>query len=260
LNLTTLLRYDIGSFVYRARRPFDPSKLYHVLKNNFVLIQPELEEEQEEDDEEEQDENIKDEDLEDSDGILTDSEMTEYDAKWKQNEQECVMNKKAHPLFRGIHRSTGSFWLATRPNHWGGWNSAGAILTLDTNQPWFCMQPQEEWTDDKEVKSLILSDFIDPWGDRRQEIVFIGEGLDEGALIQLFDSCLLNDKDWKFWEKVMENERLSLQEKNDLLQEKWEDNWAEWPPLSEYKAHSTDNAHIQCRHGHPLEDRMMSCT
>jgi hypothetical protein len=44
------------------------------------------------------------------------------------------------------------------------------------------------------------------WGDRRQEIVFIGGGLDalnHELVMHAFDSCLLTNAEMKKWEKAM---------------------------------------------------------
>lgn len=50
---------------------------------------------------------------------------------------------------------------------------------------WWAAVPDEEWPDDASgQRPIILSDFQPGCGDRRQEIVFIGAGMDEvsGAL------------------------------------------------------------------------------
>lgn len=44
---------------------------------------------------------------------------------------------------------------------------------------------------------------MEPWGDRRQEVVFIGEQLDHSGLQTSFDRCLLTDKEMRKWERVM---------------------------------------------------------
>ena len=41
-------------------------------------------------------------------------------------------------MFKGLLRSKGFFWLATRPNLHGEWSQAGTMLTLQGGGPWFC--------------------------------------------------------------------------------------------------------------------------
>ena len=53
------------------------------------------------------------------------------------------------------------------------------------------------------TRESILRDFQEPWGDRRQEIVFIGQKLDQKALSKVFDKCLLNDVEMKRWQRIM---------------------------------------------------------
>lgn len=70
-----------------------------------------------------------------------------------------------------------------------------------------------------------MADFAEPWGDRRQEIVFIGEKLDVDGLQAEFDSCLLTDREMQKWEKIMKssddaevvNEKLA-----DVFEGKWQ--------------------------------------
>lgn len=52
--------------------------------------------------------------------------------------QQIALNKSNDPAFRGLIRSKGFFWLATRPNFHGAWSQAGAMLTLQGGDQWFC--------------------------------------------------------------------------------------------------------------------------
>eukprot|EP00177_Eucheuma_denticulatum_P005576 GFKZ01010135.1.p1 GENE.GFKZ01010135.1~~GFKZ01010135.1.p1 ORF type:complete len:462 (+),score=87.80 GFKZ01010135.1:85-1386(+) len=125
------LEYGIRSFVYKARRPFDPSKL-----SAFI------------------------------------------DEPWP-----------------GVVRSKGYFWLATRPDLIGELSMAGSSLKLDKIGIWWASAPKdvlEEQLKDPEFRKQADKEFHKVWGDRKQELVFIGcDPMDEAKLRARLDSCLL---------------------------------------------------------------------
>ena len=207
-RLIDYFRYGIGSFVYRARRPFDPTKLYNVLEGKFVLLQDEVEEDDDDEEEEEEASDAENDDTKsgsepnsaspaNSDVATDDEDDDEEHVKPDFTNEQILANKKASAHFRGLHRSKGIFWLATRPNQMGAWSTAGAMLTLGSEMPWFCQVREEEWMADEQTVQNIKADFEGEWGDRRQEIVMIGEKLDEEALTRLFDGCLLSKAEMK---------------------------------------------------------------
>lgn len=57
--------------------------------------------------------------------------------------------------------------------------------------------PDEEWPGEVPQRSVIISDFDleSEFGDRRQEIVFIGAGMDELAICRQVDAALLSDEE-----------------------------------------------------------------
>ena len=62
---------------------------------------------------------------------------------------------------------------------------------------WWAAAPEEEWPDDEELISEILSNFSGEYGDRRQELVFIGQGLDHHRVEEILDCCLLTDHEFQ---------------------------------------------------------------
>jgi len=95
----------------------------------------------------------------------------------------------------GVIRSKGFFWLATRMNHVGLWSKAGAQTDVQLAGKWFAAVPRENWPDDEDEITTVLSNWKEPYGDRRQEIVLIGYigRMDEAFLRECLDSCLLTE-------------------------------------------------------------------
>jgi G3E family GTPase len=122
-------QYGIASFVYRARRPFHPQRLW----------------------------------------------------QWFGNE------------WPGVVRSKGYFWLATRPDFAGAWSQAGAMSRHACAGLWWAAVDRAEWPQDEEGQATIRARWQEPHGDRQQELVLIGIGMDEAALTAGFDACLLTD-------------------------------------------------------------------
>jgi G3E family GTPase len=143
--------YGIRSFVYRARRPFEPAKF------------------------------------------------------------QAFINKP----WPGVIRSKGFFWLATRPHYVGELAQAGALVKASKRGLWWSAVPRERWPDGEEWAASMEPYFDKIWGDRRQEIVFIGvDPMNEAAMRAELDACLCGMVDrftpeaWRFlpdpfpnWEK-----------------------------------------------------------
>ena len=126
-------QYGISSFVYRARVPFHPSRLW---------------------------------------ALLGDAEA-----------------------WQGGLRSKGLVWLASRSNLIGLWSQAGGSASCGGGGSWYAALPKSEWPEDEEAREQLQSDWREPWGDRRQELVFIGVGLDEARLRAKLDAALLTDEE-----------------------------------------------------------------
>jgi G3E family GTPase len=123
--------YGISSFVYRARKPFNPKKFYRFIN-----------------------------------------------AAWP-----------------GVIRAKGHFWLATRPDAVGELALAGAQLRTSKRGRWWGAVPTRQWPDNAEWRET-MRPFLDPmWGDRRQELVFIGcEPMDELWLRRSLNACLVEEE------------------------------------------------------------------
>lgn len=114
--------YGIGTFVYRARRPFHPARLWETIKDVFVVIQEELVpqggEEMDEEDDNDSDEN-EDEEMEDDD---------EEEEQPQLNPKKRLEAKMAHETFGPLLRSKGFLWLATRSRMVSGYPHILSII------------------------------------------------------------------------------------------------------------------------------------
>lgn len=92
-----------------------------------------------------------------------------------------------------VIRSKGFFWLASRPDAAGEWSQAGGIVRHGPAGIWWDAAPREYWPQDPEERARIEAEFEGEYGDRRQEIVFIGQHLEPELTREILDGCLLDD-------------------------------------------------------------------
>lgn len=93
----------------------------------------------------------------------------------------------------GVVRAKGFFWLATRPHHVGEMSQAGALVRTQKMGLWWSSVPKQQWPQDPGFLAM-MKPYLDPiWGDRRQEIVFIGaDPMNEAAIRAELDACLID--------------------------------------------------------------------
>jgi G3E family GTPase len=119
--------YGVSSFVYRARRPFDPQKIHQILNQPMP----------------------------------------------------------------GILRAKGHFWVASRPEWLIEYSLAGTISSLKPLGLWWSAVPKNRWPEHPEMVEMLKKNWQEPFGDRRQELVFIGTDFDQQAITQMLDAALM---------------------------------------------------------------------
>jgi len=103
-------------------------------------------------------------------------------------------------------RSKGYFWLATRSECAGQWSQAGGIAHYGFGGMFWSAVPRASWPTDEEYLENIQKSWVEPFGDMRQELVFIGQGLDQIGIESALDACLLSEEELlrgrQFWETL----------------------------------------------------------
>ncbi len=97
----------------------------------------------------------------------------------------------------GVVRAKGFFWLATRPAWVGEWQLAGRMGRHQGAGFWWAAIEETRWPEDPAWREMIRGLWVEPTGDRRQEIVFIGIGMDEAKLRAELDATLLTNEEWR---------------------------------------------------------------
>ena len=104
-----------------------------------------------------------------------------------------------------IIRSKGLFWLASRPGQAISWSQAGGSLKADSAGVWWSSMPYEkriQYVAFVDNQKHIESNWDKFYGDRKNELVFIGQEMDEELIRKELADCLstekeIENKDWK---------------------------------------------------------------
>ena len=105
--------------------------------------------------------------------------------------------------FGKLIRSKGFFWLGSRLEYAGQWSQAGGIARYGYAGLFWRSVPRKDWPTDEQALASIKENWIEPFGDMRQELVFIGQSLNEKAITNALDDCLVTEDDMlkgeEFW-------------------------------------------------------------
>jgi G3E family GTPase len=120
--------------------------------------------------------------------------------------------ERLHAFFNrtwpNVVRAKGFFWLATRPEWCGEMSMAGALVRHNAAGFWWASVPKDRWPQDDDHLTMIARRWSEPFGDRKQELVFIGtREMDEASIRAALDRCLMplpetGKVDTKAWRKL----------------------------------------------------------
>ena len=123
-----------------------------------------------------------------------------------------------HLFPSNIIRSKGMFWLASRPEQALIWGQAGGSLKADSAGVWWSSMPYHKRTQYMafvENQKLIEGNWDHRFGDRKNEIVIIGQDLNEEEIIAELEACIATEE--------------------ELLTEQWKEGYKDdWPVQRAY--------------------------
>jgi G3E family GTPase len=110
-------------------------------------------------------------------------------------------------VFPGVLRAKGFFWLATKHDIIGVYSQAGNCVNTEPQRLWYAALPKDQWPEDEASLSALANLWLEPYGDRMQEMVFIGIDMAQAEIEATLNGCLLTDEEmqlgpaaWANWE------------------------------------------------------------
>lgn len=107
--------------------------------------------------------------------------------------------------FEGVLRAKGFFWLASKHNIIGVYSQAGNCVSTEPQRYWYAAIDRDQWPQDPASLAALENLWVEPYGDRMQELVFIGIDMDRPSIEERLNACLLTDEEYalgpKRWEE-----------------------------------------------------------
>lgn len=106
----------------------------------------------------------------------------------------------------GLVRAKGFVWLASKMDWVLLYSQAGNLSSYKPEGYWWASIAEEDIPDEPEVNENLKQNWMEPWGDRRQEIVLIGRDMNEKNIRTSLDQCLLTEDEYEkgpeYWETL----------------------------------------------------------
>ena len=93
-----------------------------------------------------------------------------------------------------VIRGKGKIWLANENVRAIGYSCAGSIHRIFAADYWWAGQPAGSWPQCQNQRRRLLDRWHPSFGDRRQEIAFVGVNLDSSEIRATLDACLLSEE------------------------------------------------------------------
>jgi len=194
---TSLKNLGIGSFVFKASVPFHSGRLMDLLNKWPVPVKDTLDVE-----------------------LLQEASRDGYTIRGQKIFGNSIPKESIISPFVGVLRSKGFCWLAptsfTEYDLWRHdtamyWSHAGKHFSITAAGTWWGSLSKEkmktyfeEKKNPREYNRILTEDFVsEEWGDRRQELVFIGTNLNETKINSSLQACLLSTDEMKVYREQL---------------------------------------------------------
>ena len=116
-------------------------------------------------------------------------------------------------IFKNVVRAKGYVWIATNMHLCAMINIVGEIKTLVPETIWWAAIKKNKWGETR-AEIQIVKEAVEPiwdpiYGDRRNEIVFIGKSLNKEKIMSELENCLISDEEFKLgndeWKKIFKD-------------------------------------------------------
>lgn len=159
--------YGVSSFVFRNARPFHPHRLHAFLSS--IMQFPAI-------------------------GSKQQKNASRLGAIRDASDADRLTHMQKE--FGWILRSKGFAWIAGRDEEMAEWAQAGRFVNITPLMHWYVDLPEDQWPVETDLEKEAIKATIKPvWGDRRQEIVFIGTDLKKDRLTEALNACVLTDQE-----------------------------------------------------------------
>ncbi|MEM9553645.1 MAG: zinc metallochaperone GTPase ZigA [Acidobacteriota bacterium] len=95
--------------------------------------------------------------------------------------------------WRSVLRSKGFFWVAADHRIAYEWAQAGGVSDVNPAGMWWAALPRKHWEHPEGLRPDQQPGWHPRFGDRNQQLVFIGQSIDEAAMRARLDACLLDE-------------------------------------------------------------------
>ena len=194
-------RFGITSFLYKARRPFHTLRIHQdFLDKYFMFMTPSEEEECGESEEETESEMRNENEMDttqDGNEDSLDQEKEEEEAEISKKQEEANVKAQLRTNDLGnILQSKGFMWTTNTHDDIISYGQAGNVAVMGFEEEQWKVLNSKAWIGSEEDKTEFRKGFVEPWGDRRQELVIIGHNMKHEAIQKTLDACLLTDEEF----------------------------------------------------------------